>query len=129
MTGYSVPCGVHATDNDHFKLAELRVSDAYIPQFITGLRALLTGDIEVLRLCDAKQMAVIRGSGGTTFTLLFENGSSAYLCEENLYEMEGFALARMFENNKPGTCLPLQLNGEDDLQLSLGLWVGDKKYN
>ncbi len=42
MTGYSVPCGVHATDNDHFKLAELRVSDAYIPQFITGLRALLT---------------------------------------------------------------------------------------
>ena len=23
MTGYSVPCGVHATDNDHFKLAEL----------------------------------------------------------------------------------------------------------
>ncbi|MCI6926352.1 hypothetical protein [Butyricicoccus porcorum] len=129
MTGYSVPCGVHATDNDHFKLAELRVSDAYIPQFITGLRALLTGDIEVLRLCDAKQMAVIRGSGGTTFTLLFENGSSAYLCEENLYEMEGFALARMFENKKPGTCLTLQLNGEDDLQLSLGLWVGDKKYN
>ena len=129
MTGYSVPCGVHATDNDHFKLAELRVSDAYIPQFITGLRALLKGDIEVLRLCDAKQMAVIRGSGGTTFTLLFENGSSAYLCEENLYEMEGFALARMFENKKPGTCLTLQLNGEDDLQLSLGLWVGDKKYN
>lgn len=129
MTGYSVPCGVHATDNDHFKLAELRVSDAYIPQFITGLRALLTGDIEVLRLCDAKQMAVIRGSGGTTFTLLFENGSSAYLCEENLYEMEGFALAHMFENKKPGTCLTLQLNGEDDLQLSLGLWVGDKKYN
>lgn len=129
MTGYSVPCGVHATDNDHFKLAELRVSDAYIPQFITGLCALLTGDIEVLRLCDAKQMAVIRGSGGTTFTLLFENGSSAYLCEENLYEMEGFALARMFENKKPGTCLTLQLNGEDDLQLSLGLWVGDKKYN
>ena len=128
MTSYSVPCGVHATDNDHFKLAELRVSDAFIPQFVTGLRALLTGKIEMLRLCDAKQKAVIRGSGETTFTLLFENGSIAYLCEENLYEMEGYAVERMFEHKKPHTCLTLQLNGEDDLQLSLSLWVGDKKY-
>lgn len=127
MTNYSVSCGVHATDNDHFKLAELRVAEAYVPEFITGLRALLTGKIEMLRLCDANQMAVITGNGGTTFELLFENGSSAYLCEENLYELEGFALDRLFGYKKPTTCSTLQLDGEEDLQLSFSLWIGTKK--
>ena len=127
MTSYSVPCGVHATDNDHFKLAELRVAQPHLPQFVTGLRALLTGNIEVLRLCDARQQAVLRGSGGITFTLLFENGSSAYLCEDNLCEMESFALARMFEHQKPHTCLSMQLDGEDGLQLSLAPWIGERK--
>ena len=125
MTYYAVPCGVHATDNDHLKLAELHVAPNYIPQFITGLRALLTGNVEMLRLCDTNQMAVLHGTG-ITFTLLFENGSSAYLCEENLYEMENFVLERLFQYKKPHTCLTMQLNGEDDLQLSLRLWVGKK---
>ncbi|HBI64935.1 MAG TPA: hypothetical protein DDX51_07480 [Clostridiales bacterium] len=127
MTSYSVSCGIYATDNDHLKLAELRVPEQDVPQFITGLRALLTGAIEMLRLCDAKQKAVITGKGQTTFPLVFENGSTAYLCEENLYEMEEFALARLFGQKKPNACLTLQLAGEDDLQLSVGLWIGDKK--
>lgn len=128
MTSYSVPCGIHATDNDHFKLAELRVSHSCVPQFVTGLRALLTGNIEMLLLCDARQKAVIRGTG-TMFLLLFENGSSAYMREEDLHHMENFALERMFEHKKPHTCLTLQLGGDADLQLSLSVWIGDKKYN
>lgn len=126
MTSYSVFCGVHATDNDHFKLAELRLVEPNVPEFITGLRALLTGAIEVLYLCDEKQKAVITGNGQTTFTLLFENGSSVYLCEENLYEMEEFVLGRLFGHKKPNTCLTLQLDGEEDMQLSCSLWVGQR---
>ncbi len=126
MTSYSVFCGVHATDNDHFKLAELRLAEPNVPLFITGLRALLTGTIEVLYLCDKNQKAVITGQGQTTFSLLFENGSSAYLCEENLYEMEEFVLKRLFRQKKANTCLTLQLIGEEDMQLSLSLWVGQR---
>lgn len=126
MTSYSVTCGVHATDNDHFKLAELRLAETYAPEFITGLRALLNGKIELLQLHDEKQMAVITGNGQTTFTMLFENGSSIYLCEENLYDMEEFVLDRIFGHKKPKTSLTLQLDGEDDLQLSISLWVGTR---
>lgn len=123
MTSYSVSCGVHATDNDYFKMVELYLTGAYIPQFITGLRALITGKIDVLRLSDGRRKAVITNSGGIAFKMLFENGSIAYLCEEHLYEMESFVLDRMLEQKKPGTCLSLQLDGQSDLQLSFSLWV------
>lgn len=126
MTSYSVSCRIHATDNDHFKLAELRLAEPYIPQFITGLRAVMTGNIDALYLYDAEQKAVITGSG-TAFALMFENGSRAYLCEEDLYEMENFVFERLFGKKKPGTCLTLQLNGGGDLQLSFSLWVGTRR--
>lgn len=127
MTSYSVTCGVHATDNDHFQLTELRIAEAYIPAFVTGLRALLTGNVEMLRLLDDKQKAVITGGGGVTFQILFENGSTAYLTEANLCEMEEFVLERLFDKRKPHTCLTLQLTGKADAQMSLSLWVGKRK--
>lgn len=128
MTSYSVSCSIHATDNDHFKLAELRIAEPYIPQFVTGLRALATGTIEMLRLTDGKKKAVITGNGLTTYTLMFEKTSVVYMCEDNLYEMEKFALERLFEQKKPTSCLSLQLNGEDDQQISLSLWIGSREY-
>lgn len=127
MTSYSVICGLHATDNDHFQLAELRIEEACISQFITGLRALLTGNVEMLRLLDVKQKAVITGNGGVTFQILFENGSTAYLTEANLCEMEEFALERLFGKRKPHTCLTLQLAGKADAQMSLSLWIGKRE--
>ena len=126
MTGYSVTCGLHATDNDHFQLAELRVSAACVPQFITGLRALITGNIEVLRLLDHWQKAVITGAG-IMFQILFENGSAACLTEEQLCQLEEFALARLFDKRKPNTCLTLQLEGKAEAQMSLSLWIGNNK--
>ena len=126
MTSYSVPCGLHATDNDHFQLAELRIAEAYAPQFLTGLRALLGGYIEALYLLDERQKAVIQGSGIVTYTLRIENGSTAYFCEENLYQLEQFTLDRLFGKKKSTQCLSIQLNGEDDLQMSFGLWIGNK---
>ncbi|MDO4286728.1 MAG: hypothetical protein Q4C40_03300 [Eubacteriales bacterium] len=128
MTSYSVPCGLHATDNDHFQLAELRIAEPCIPQFITGLRALLTGSMDVLRLMDARQKAVkavIHGNGAMTFTLQFDNGSRAYFHEEDLHQMEQFALDRLFGKKKPNQCLSIQLDGEDDLQMGFGLWIVD----
>ncbi|MCD8355631.1 MAG: hypothetical protein LUE11_03550 [Clostridia bacterium] len=126
MTSYSVPCGLYATDNDHFQLAELRVAEAHAPQFLTGLRALVNQDIEALYLVDTRQNAVIRGNGTVTYTLKIENGSTAYFCEENLYQLEQFTLDRLFGHKKPTQCLSIQLTGEDDLQISFGLWVGNK---
>ena len=123
MTSYSVSCKIHATDNDHFKLAELRIAQKNVPEFVTGLRALATGTIERLYLCDAKQKAVITGEGLSTYTLMFEMASNAYMCEQNLYEMETFALERLFEKQKPTSCLSLELAGEDDLQISLSIWI------
>lgn len=126
MTSYSVTCGVHATDNDHFQLTELRIAETYIPVFVTGLRALLTGNVKMLRLLDENQKAVITGDG-LTFQILFENGSTAYLTEIDLCEMEEFALERLFDKRKPHTCLTLQLTGKADAQMSLSLWVGKRK--
>ncbi len=127
MTSYSVTCGLHATDNDHFQLAELHVSEVFIPQFITGLRALLTGNAGMLRLLDVRQKAVITGSGGVSFQILFENGSTAYLTEANLCEMEEFALERLFGTRKATTCLTMQLEGKADAQMSLSLWIGNRE--
>lgn len=126
MKSYIVPCGLHATDNDHFQLAELRIAEAYAPQFITGLRALLGRHIEALYLMDEQQKAVIQGMGTVTYTLRIENGSTAYFCEENLYQLEQFTLERLFGAKKATQCLSIQLNGEDDLQMSFGLWVVNK---
>lgn len=125
MTSYSVACGIHATDNDHFQLAELRIAEAYIPSFVTGLRALLTGNVEMLRLMDARQKAVI--TGGVIFQIVFENGSVAFLTEADLCEMEEFALERLFGKRKPHTCLTLQLDGKADAQMSLSLWIGKRE--
>lgn len=126
MKSYIVPCGLHATDNDHFQLAELRIAEAYAPQFITGLRALLGGHMEALYLMDERQKAVIQGTGTVTYALRIENSSTVYFCEENLYQLEQFTLERLFGTKKAAQCLSIQLNGEDDLQMSFGLWVGDK---
>ena len=130
MTSYSVACAIHATDNDHFKLAELRIAEPYVPQFVTGLRALETGTIHMLCLFDADQKVVITGEGLTTYTVMFEHASCVYMCEEELYELEKFALERLFEKQKPTDSLTLQLNGEEeDIQTSLTVWIGSKEYN
>lgn len=123
MTSYSVPCGLHATDNDHFLLAELRIAEASVPQFVTGLRALLTGTADILRLAAARQNAVIHANDDLTFTLQLYNGSRAYFHEEDLHQMEQFALERMFGKKKPNQCLSLQLDGDADLQMGFGLWI------
>ena len=125
MKSYTVACGLHATDNDHFQLAELRVSELWIPQFITGLRALLTGNVDMLRLQDSSQKAAI--TGGALFQIVFENGSVAYLTGADLCEMEEFALERLFDKHKAHTCLTLQLDGKADAQMSLSLWVGKRE--
>lgn len=126
MTSYTVPCGLHATDNDHFQLAELRIAEAHAPQFLTGLRALLDGYVDTLYLLDKQQKAMIQGNGTVTYTLRIENGTIAYLCEENLFQMERFILERLFGKKKPTQCLSIELNGEDELQMAVGLWIDDK---
>ena len=85
-----------------------------------------SGHIEAFYLLDERQKAVIQGSGTVTYTLRIENGSTAYFCEENLYQLEQFTLDRLFGKKKPTQCLSIQLNGEDDLQMSFGLWIGNK---
>jgi len=122
MIRYTIPCGLYATDNDHFQLAEIRVSTAFAPQLITGLRALLCGKLHALELRDVKQSAVIFGEGKVTYP--FQIGERmAYFCEENLFEMEDFVLDRLFGNKKANQCLSTTINGEEDLQMSVGLWI------
>lgn len=126
MTSYTVPCGLHATDNDHFQLAELRMTKAHAPQFLTGLRGLLNGYVDALYLLDEQQKAVIQGNGTVTYALRIENGTMAYLCEENLFQMEQFTLERLFGKKKSTQCLSIELDGEDELQMAVGLWINDK---
>ncbi len=122
MIRYTVSCGLYATDNDHFQLTEIRLSTMSAPQFLTGLRALLCGKIDALELCDVKHRAVIRGEGKVTYP--FQIGErTAYFCEENLFEMENFVLDRLFGNKKANQCLSTTINGEEDLQMSVGLWI------
>lgn len=122
MKRYTVLCSLYATDNDHFQLTEIRLSTAFAPQFLTGLRALLCGKIDALELHDVKHRAVIRGEGKVTYPLQVGD-RTAYFCEENLFEMENFVLDRLFGNKKANQCLSITINGEEDLQMSVGLWV------
>ena len=117
MIRYTVPCSLYATDNDHFQLAEIRLSATVAPQFITGLRALLGGKIDALELHDVKQ-------GKVTYPLLIGD-RTAYFCEENLFEMENFVLDRLFGRKKANQCLSITINGEADLQMSVGVWVNE----
>ena len=103
MIRYTVPCSLYATDNDHFQLAEIRLSATVAPQFITGLRALLGGKIDALELHDVKHRALIRGEGKVTYPLLIGD-RTAYFCEENLFEMENFVLDRLFGRKKANQC-------------------------
>ena len=124
MIRYTVPCSLYATDNDHFQLAEIRLSATVAPQFITGLRALLGGKIDALELHDVKHRALIRGEGKVTYPLLIGD-RTAYFCEENLFEMENFLLDRLFGRKKANQCLSITINGEANLQMSVGVWVNE----
>lgn len=124
MTRYTVPCSLYATDNDHFQLAEIRLSTTFAPQFLTGLRALLCGKIDALEMQDVKHRAVIRGEGKVTYPLQIGD-RTAYFCEENLFEMENFVLDRLFGKKKANQCLSITINGESDLQMSVGLWINE----
>lgn len=123
MTSYSIACGIQVNDNDHFQIAHFRLPNPNIPQFIVGIRGLLTYNLKMLHLFDIKQKAVITGNHGVSFQVLFDNGCSAYLCEKNLYDMESFALCHMFEKIKPKYPLSMQLKGDEDAQMNLNFWI------
>lgn len=122
-TTYTIGCGLSATDNDYIKLAELRIAQAHIPECVASLRALLCGQLDVLRLNDIGMKALIKANG-TTFTLLFDDGSGAYLWEEDLTAIERYMLGRWTGRTKPGGSVSRTLQGKDGQQVVLQVRAG-----
>jgi hypothetical protein len=136
MVSYHVGCGVQATDNDHFKLAELRLERNWVPSFLTGLRALRGGHIEILYLDDNNSgsklgiASTLDSFGERRYRLLFSGRSSFVLEEKQLDCIEHFVLKQVFDQQekKKQTSLSFQLEGVDGImQLSVGLWVLPKR--
>ena len=99
-------------------------ASAQLGRRVKSLRALLGGKIDALELHDVKHRALIRGEGKVTYPLLIGD-RTAYFCEENLFEMENFVLDRLFGRKKANQCLSITINGEADLQMSVGVWVNE----
>lgn len=118
MIGYALRCKIHATDNDHFKLAELRVYKNEIPMLITCIRALIDGKQENFLLTDETQKAAIYAAedayGLPSFMIRFSSSTGRfYFPEEQLLEWEHFLLEHYFGLCKPKQSCTIQLMDTD----------------
>ncbi len=122
-TTYTINCGLSATDNDYIKLAELYIATVNLPECAASLRALLCGQLDVLRLHGVGMKALVKANG-TTFTLLFDDGSSAYLWEDDLTAIETYVLGRWTGRIKSGGSVSRTLQGRDVQQVVLQVRAG-----
>lgn len=123
MKSYVVNCDVHAQDNDHLNVTEIRVEQQDVAELIAGIRALFGGQLETLLLSGEEQAVSFSAESGNYVFRIVKLRDVFPVAVSSLKQIESFLLKRKFGIIKLGTSASLDLTSDTGNEVSLRFQV------